>query len=206
MRMVAFAIPFVAGLAASAPSSRLSAGPAGCRSGCGGPWWSASPRPPPLAVDPLARRLLPLAALLQMSLLFPDRAPSRLGLALGVGSTSDLTRLLATDTSDHSAAEAASHVLGLVAALGRHDRITHGHSERVWGYAHLIAAELDLGPDDADRLHWAALLHDVGKLGVAPEILNKRGRSPPPSGPRSKPTRVWCRGCGSARLLARPVG
>ncbi len=63
-----------------------------------------------------------------------------------------------------------------MAALGRHDRITRGHSERVWGYARLIGAELDLSPDDADRLHWAALLHDVGKLGVAPEILNKRGR------------------------------
>jgi HD-GYP domain-containing protein (c-di-GMP phosphodiesterase class II) len=31
-------------------------------------------------------------------------------------------------------------------------------------------------PQDRDRLYWAALLHDVGKLTVTPEILNKPGR------------------------------
>jgi hypothetical protein len=87
-----------------------------------------------------------------------------------------LHRLLATDPSNHSAAEAAEHVLSLVAALSRHDRITRGHSERVWGYARLLGIELNLSQDDADRLQWVALLHDVGKLAVAPEILNKRGR------------------------------
>jgi hypothetical protein len=176
VRVVAFAIPFAVGLAASGTFAETVSRPAALSV-----WvWRALvvgiATAAAVAVDPLARRLLPLAALLQMSLLFPDRAPSRLGLALGVGSASDLTRLLDTDTADHTAAEAATHVLSLVAALGRHDRITRGHSERVWGYARLIGAELDLSPGDADRLQWAALLHDVGKLYVAPEILNKRGK------------------------------
>ena len=176
VRLVAFAIPFVAGLAASTAFVEMVGRPASLSV-----WvWRALvigvATGMALAVDPIARRLLPLAALLRMSLLFPGRAPSRLALGLGSRQNTDLQELLATDLSAHTPDEAAEHVLRLVAALSHHDRITRGHSERVWGYAHLIAAELDLCPDDADRLHWAALLHDVGKLGVAPEILNKRGR------------------------------
>jgi len=164
VRLVAFAIPFVVGRPASLSVWVWRALVIGVATGTA------------LAVDPIARRLLPLAALLRMSLLFPGRAPSRLALGLVSRQNTDLQGLLATDLSEHTPDEAAEHVLRLVAALSRHDRITRGHSERVWGYAHLIAAELELCRDDADRLHWAALLHDVGKLGVAPEILNKRGR------------------------------
>jgi hypothetical protein len=45
-------------------------------------------------VDRLARRLLPLAALLKLSLAFPDQTPSRLSVALRAGSTSGLERRL----------------------------------------------------------------------------------------------------------------
>jgi hypothetical protein len=176
VRIVAFAVPFAAALTASAAFVQLVARPPTLSV-----WvWRALAvgiaTATGLGVDPIARRLLPLAALLQMSLLFPDRAPSRLALGLQSRSTGDLQRLLAADLSNRSAAEAAEHVLSLVAALSRHDRITRGHSERVWGYARLLGTELDLSQDDADRLQWVALLHDVGKLAVAPEILNKRGR------------------------------
>jgi putative nucleotidyltransferase with HDIG domain len=99
-----------------------------------------------------------------------------LSVALRAGSAGDLQRRLHTDISDHDMHDAAAHVLGLVAALSRHDRRTRGHAERVRGYARLMAQELDLDPEDADRLQWAALLHDIGKLRVAPEILNKRGK------------------------------
>ena len=40
----------------------------------------------------------------------------------------------------------------------------------------MIATELHLSRDEIDRLNWAALLHDVGKLEVPTEILNKPGR------------------------------
>lgn len=53
---------------------------------------------------------------------------------------------------------------------------TSGHSERVAVYADMVAAELGL---DARRRRWlrrAALLHDVGKLGVSNAILDKNGK------------------------------
>ena len=42
-------------------------------------------------------------------------------------------------------------------------------------YSRMIGEELNLVPDDLDRLQWAGLLHDVGKLFVPGEILNKPG-------------------------------
>ena len=53
---------------------------------------------------------------------------------------------------------------------------THGHSERVTLFADLIAAELGF---DGERRRWikrAALLHDIGKLGVSNTVLDKPGK------------------------------
>ena len=75
-----------------------------------------------------------------------------------------------------SAQEAAEILFHLVGALDVHDRITRGHAERVRAYAYSLGRELGLAADDLDRLNWAALLHDIGKLEVSTEILNKPGR------------------------------
>lgn len=53
---------------------------------------------------------------------------------------------------------------------------TSGHSERVSIYADMIAAELGYAPDRRRWLRRAALLHDIGKLGVSNEILDKNGK------------------------------
>lgn len=50
---------------------------------------------------------------------------------------------------------------------------TRGHSERVALFTDLIAKEMGLGDDKRRRLKRAALLHDIGKLGVSNEILDK---------------------------------
>ena len=134
------------------------------------------------AAQPLARRLLPLAALLRMSLVFPDRAPSRLSVARrSVGGTKELRQRAArvAAAGDTFTADAAREILALATAMTRHDRLTRGHVERVRVYTDLIADELELPSVDRDRLRWAALLHDVGKLTVDPEILNKPGRPDP---------------------------
>lgn len=129
-----------------------------------------------LAVERAARRLLPLAALLNLSLLFPDNAPKRFAVARRVGRPRDLQRQLqeARDKGVEGGEVAYMQtVLELVAALSVHDRQTRGHSERVRVFADLLATEMKLSPADRARLRWASLLHDIGKLVVPSEILSK---------------------------------
>ena len=143
-------------------------------------WWTAVVGVSTVAAtltDRLARRLLPLAVLLRMTMVFPDRAPSRLRVARRVGNVADLKRRVAeAQTAENpDLGEAAELILSLAAALSQHDRRTRGHAERTRAYTELLAEELGLSEDDRDRLRWAALLHDVGKLEVPAEILNKDG-------------------------------
>ena len=132
-----------------------------------------------VGIDKVARRLLPLGALLKLSLVFPDATPSRFKIALRSGTVKQLHRVVAEAKAGHvgeTPAEAAERVLELVAALNAHDRLTRGHSERVRAYTQMIAEELGLAAADIDLLHWAGLLHDIGKLEVPYEILNKSTR------------------------------
>jgi hypothetical protein len=57
--------------------------------------------------------------------------------------------------------------------------MTLGHCERVRAYTDLLGQQLQLDADDMARLHWAALLHDVGKLDVPAALLNKKGKPTP---------------------------
>ena len=122
----------------------------------------------------LGARLLPLAMLLRMTMLFPDRAPSRIKVARRATSKDELTRRLAHP--DQDVREAATTLLALVTALGRHDRKTRGHSERVRLFCDLVGAELGLTEAERGRLRWVGLLHDIGKLEIAAEVLNKPGK------------------------------
>ena len=124
-----------------------------------------------LVTERVARRLLPLAALLRLSMLFPDQAPSRFRIAREAGSLRQLQAKAIAQDGDPGGTAAA--ILALVARLSTHDRRTRGHAERVRVYTDLIAEELKLEQDDRYRLRWAALLHDIGKLSVSPDILNK---------------------------------
>ena len=128
-------------------------------------------------VDRLARRLLPLTVMLRMTLLFPDQAPPRYRVALRNSNTSELRRRVAEaeagETTDLSAA--AELILSLAAALNDHDRLTRGHGERTRAYADMLAEEMKVDREGRDKLRWAALLHDIGKLDVPAEILNKDG-------------------------------
>ena len=129
-----------------------------------------------IAVERAGRRLLPLAALLNLSLLFPDRAPKRFAVARRVGKPRDLQRQLQEARDKGVTGGDIAHmqmVLELVAALSVHDRQTRGHSERVRVFSDLIAEEMKLAPGDRARLRWASLLHDIGKLVVPTEILSK---------------------------------
>lgn len=122
------------------------------------------------------RRLAPLAVLCNLALVFPDRAPSRFRVALRAGTPRKLEARLDRLGRDAARGDAVETLLELVGALGRHERMTRGHTERVRAYADVIAEELGLPPADRDRLQWACLLHDIGKLAVPAQILAKPGR------------------------------
>jgi hypothetical protein len=67
----------------------------------------------------------------------------------------------------------------LIHALEAKDRYTSGHSERVAEYARYIGEELNFMPARLERLRFAALMHDIGKLVVPNQLLNKPGRLTP---------------------------
>jgi diguanylate cyclase (GGDEF)-like protein len=68
---------------------------------------------------------------------------------------------------------------GLVLAIDRKDRYTKLHSEDVATYAIFLAERLGLTDEMQASLRIAALLHDVGKIGVPDDILRKPGRLTP---------------------------
>lgn len=66
-------------------------------------------------------------------------------------------------------------VHSLVAAIEAKDAYTRGHSQRVAEYAGKIAEEMGQPDKDIEMIRFAALLHDLGKIGVDRKILNKPG-------------------------------
>ncbi len=66
-----------------------------------------------------------------------------------------------------------STVRALAAAVDAKDPCTRGHSQRVSAFAVGLGTILGLEPVDLQELELAALLHDVGKIGVSTEVLAK---------------------------------
>ncbi|MFU8802474.1 MAG: HD-GYP domain-containing protein [Bradymonadaceae bacterium] len=64
-------------------------------------------------------------------------------------------------------------ILGLANILEDKDPYTRGHSERVSRYARMIAEAMELEADEVERVADSALMHDIGKLGIRFEELNK---------------------------------
>ena len=67
----------------------------------------------------------------------------------------------------------------LVNAIDAKDTYSHGHSIRVAQYSEKIARALGKDDDECYRIYYAALLHDVGKIGIQNAILNKKGKLTP---------------------------
>lgn len=67
----------------------------------------------------------------------------------------------------------------LARTLEAKDRYTRGHSERVARYTVRLASGIGLDREYVENLRQAASLHDIGKIGVREELLNKPGRLSP---------------------------
>ncbi|AEG16988.1 diguanylate cyclase and metal dependent phosphohydrolase [Desulfofundulus kuznetsovii DSM 6115] len=64
---------------------------------------------------------------------------------------------------------------GLLAMVNNKDRYTYGHSEKVAHYATALARATGLAPEEVKKIKVAAFLHDLGKVDIPEEILNKPG-------------------------------
>jgi HD-GYP domain-containing protein (c-di-GMP phosphodiesterase class II) len=67
----------------------------------------------------------------------------------------------------------------IVATIDARGPVTSGHSERVARYSLALGKTMDLNREELGILEYAALLHDVGKIGIRDEILSKPGRYTP---------------------------
>jgi putative nucleotidyltransferase with HDIG domain len=68
-----------------------------------------------------------------------------------------------------------SFASALVTTLDARDRYTAGHSAAVAVYARDIAQEMELSTETQQLAHLSGLLHDIGKIGVPPGVLEKNG-------------------------------
>jgi len=64
-------------------------------------------------------------------------------------------------------------IQGFARAMEAKDPYTHGHSDRVMQYARLITRGLGLEKPMVDKIDTAALMHDIGKIGIPLDALNK---------------------------------
>lgn len=85
----------------------------------------------------------------------------------GAGGTMDPCRIYTFLKS-----ASVSTIAALAAAVDAKDHYTHGHSESVAKYAVAIAGELRAPAEESLNVRIAALLHDVGKIGIPDTILN----------------------------------
>jgi HD-GYP domain-containing protein (c-di-GMP phosphodiesterase class II) len=69
--------------------------------------------------------------------------------------------------------------IALVSAIDAKDKYTQGHSVRVAEYSRKIAEISGKNEKECDEIYYAALLHDVGKIGIPDYIINKNGKLTP---------------------------
>jgi len=87
------------------------------------------------------------------------------------------SRILAEPPLDnggtHTRHNGLSAIYALVSTVEARDPYTRGHSRRVNAYAVALAEAIGLSPGGVSRIGTAALLHDIGKIGVPDKVLNK---------------------------------
>ena len=80
------------------------------------------------------------------------------------------------EMEDRYRKQALAMACTLVSLVDLRDAYTGGHSGRVASYARAIALRLGLQDTQLDNVVMAALLHDIGKIGVPDHVLLKKGK------------------------------
>jgi diguanylate cyclase (GGDEF)-like protein len=71
--------------------------------------------------------------------------------------------------------DSLSAVYALVSTVEAKDPYTYGHSKKVNTYAVALAERIGLSPDEVLKVSTAALIHDIGIIGIPDRVLNKKG-------------------------------
>lgn len=85
-----------------------------------------------------------------------------------IGSLIENSRLYANIKNDY-----INTIYSLAAAVDAKDHYTHGHSATVMKYATKIAEKMGLSSEEIETIKYGALLHDIGKIGISENIINK---------------------------------
>ena len=70
--------------------------------------------------------------------------------------------------------ELVASIKTLISVINAKDRYTYGHSERVVLYSRLMAEKLKLNKEEKNNLIYGAYMHDIGKINIPKEVLNKK--------------------------------
>ena len=93
--------------------------------------------------------------------------------------TARINSLLRTNELNKKLTNVESVIVTLANAVEAKDRYTQGHIERVAGLCVELGKRIGLSKIEIDALWLSGILHDVGKIGIPKDILNKPGRLDP---------------------------
>lgn len=106
-----------------------------------------------------------------------SQADSALYYAKGLGrdKTEQYQQIIEEISKDlHAEKKLEGALKALLQTVSGNDKYTFGHSERVANYAALIGKALNMNENELSILRVEALLHDIGKIDIPEEILNKK--------------------------------
>ncbi|MDF2615012.1 MAG: two-component response regulator [Clostridia bacterium] len=75
---------------------------------------------------------------------------------------------------DEKDVELITSVKTLISVINAKDRYTYAHTEKVVLYSRLLAERLELNEEDKKTLIYGAYMHDIGKININKEVLNKK--------------------------------
>ena len=111
-----------------------------------------------------APQFAPPCTTLNEDLIVVRRIADRVG--LGIANVRLLDRLNALSSGT---------LLAFARAIDANSPWTAGHSERVTQLAIALGRQLDLAPSELSTLYRGGLMHDIGKIGIPPAVLDKDG-------------------------------
>lgn len=149
-----------------------------------------------LFVGDVFRRMIGETRLSKRANAFDTQVEQVFGETLRAGSPRNIRKSAVRSGQD---AKGIDQIMELLERVGRHDRLTRGHSERVRAYATLIGNEIGLEEEEMTSLGWSSLMHDIGKLDVPNWLLNT------PEKPNAEEMQQLERHCESATNRLRRV-